>query len=151
MPLHEEERTPPPSSWESPPAGRGQSPRRLQIWYDYIDKRKIPKGRRRELEEATRLPDMAVEKYAKDQSKLSAWVQDNIPEGLTVFAFPEHLRKKLRTNNIEERLNRSIKARTRLVSVFPNQASQLRLVSAICMEISDEWETGTVYLNVKEL
>lgn len=103
------------------------------------------------LEEATRLLDMAVEKYAKDQSKLSAWMQDNIPEGLTVFSFPEHLRKKLRTNNVEERLNRSVKARTRLVSVFPNQASQLRLVSAICMEISDEWETGTIYLNVKEL
>jgi len=103
------------------------------------------------LEEAGRLPDMAVEKCAKDQSKLSAWMQDNIPEGLTVFAFPEHLRKKLRTNNIEERLNRSIKARTRLISVFPNQASQLGVVSAICMEISDEWETGTIYLNVKEL
>jgi len=103
------------------------------------------------LEESRRLLDMAVEKYAKEQSKLSAWMQDNIPEGLTVFAFPEHLRKKLRTNNIEERLNRSIKARTRLISVFPNQASQLRLVSAICMEISDEWETGTIYLNVKEL
>lgn len=103
------------------------------------------------LEEATRLLNIAVEKYAKDQSKLSAWMADNISEGLTVFAFPEHLRKKLRTNKIEERLNRSIKARTRLISVFPNQDSQLRLVSAICMEISDDWETGTIYFNVKEL
>ena len=103
------------------------------------------------MEEAKRLLDMTVEKYAKEQSRLSAWMRDNIPEGLTVFNLPEHLRKKLRTNNIEERLNRSIKARTRLISVFPNQPSQLRLVSAICMEISDEWETGTIYLNVKEL
>ena len=78
-------------------------------------------------------------------------MQDSIPEGLTVFALPEHLRTKLRTNYIEERLNRSIKARTRLVSVFPNQASQLTLVSAICMEISDDWETGAIDLNVKEL
>ena len=61
------------------------------------------------------------------------------------------MRKKLRTNNLEERLNRSIKARTRLISVFPNQASQLRLVSAIGMEIRDEWEAGMIYLNVKEL
>ena len=103
------------------------------------------------LEEAKRLLNITVEKYAKEQSKLAAWMQDNIPEGLTVFNFPEHLRKKLRTNNIEERLNRSIKARTRLISVFPNQASQLRLVSAICMEISDEWETGPIFLKVKEL
>jgi len=103
------------------------------------------------LEEAKRLLDIAVEKYAKEQSRLSAWMRDNIPEGLAVFSFPEHLRRRLRTNNLEERLNRSIKARTRLISVFPNKASQLRLVSAICMEISDEWETGTIYLDVKEL
>jgi transposase-like protein len=103
------------------------------------------------MEEAKRLLDIMVEKYAKDQQKLSAWMRDNIPEGLTVFMFPEHMRKKLRTNNIEERINRSIKARTRIISVFPNQMSQLRLVSAICMEISDDWETGTTYLNVNEL
>ena len=103
------------------------------------------------MEEAKRLLDIMVEKYAKDQQKLSAWMRDNIPEGLTVFMFPEHMRKKLRTNNIEERINRSIKARTRIISVFPNQMSQLRLISAICMEISDDWETGTTYLNVNEL
>lgn len=102
-------------------------------------------------EEAKRLLDMFVAKYAKEQPKLSAWAAENIPEGLTVFSLPEQMRKKLRTNNLEERLNRSIKARTRLISVFPNQASQLRLVSAICMEISDEWEAGMIYLNVKEL
>jgi transposase-like protein len=103
------------------------------------------------MDEAKRLLDIMVEKYAKDQQKLSAWMRDNIPKGLTVFMFPKHMRKKLRTNNIEERINRSIKARTRIISVFPNQMLQLRLVSAICMEISDDWETGTTYLNVNEL
>ena len=102
-------------------------------------------------EEAKRLLEMFVAKYAKEQPKLSAWAEETIPEGLTVFSLPEPMRKKLRTNNLEERLNRSIKARTRLISVFPNQASQLRLVSAICMGISDEWEAGMIYLNVKEL
>lgn len=102
-------------------------------------------------EEAKRLLDMFVARYAKEQPKLAAWAEENIPEGLTVFSLPEAMRKKLRTNNLEERLNRSIKARTRLISVFPNQASQLRLVSAICMEISDEWEAGMIYLNVSEL
>ena len=102
-------------------------------------------------EESKRLLDMFVARYAKEQPKLAAWAEENIPEGLTVFSLPEAMRKKLRTNNLEERLNRSIKARTRLISVFPNQASQLRLVSAICMEISDEWEAGMIYLNVSEL
>lgn len=103
------------------------------------------------MEEAKRLLNIAIEKYAKEQPKLSAWMEENIPDGFTVFSFPEPLRKKLRTNNLEERLNRSIKARTRLISVFPNQTSQIRLVSAICMEISDGWETGQLYLNVENI
>ena len=52
MPIHEEESTPPPSPWGWPSAGREQSPRRPQIWHDCIDKRNIPKGGRREQEEA---------------------------------------------------------------------------------------------------
>lgn len=52
-------------------------------------------------------------------------MEENLPEGFTIFSLPEQMRRKLRTNNLEERLNRSIKARTRLISVFPNQASQL--------------------------
>ena len=76
------------------------------------------------------------------QSKLSAWMEDNIPEGLTVFAFPAAVRQFLRTNNIEENLNKQIKSRTRLIPAFPNVDSLLRLVSAICAEISDDWETA---------
>lgn len=94
------------------------------------------------LEEAKRLLDIVVGKYAKCQSKLAAWIEENIPEGFTVFAFPENVRQFLRTNNMEENLNKQIKSRTRLIPAFPNVASLLRLVSAICVEISDDWELG---------
>ena len=45
------------------------------------------------------------------QAKLAAWMEDSIPEGLTVFAFPAAVRQFLRTNNMEENLNRQIKQR----------------------------------------
>ena len=61
------------------------------------------------------------------------------------------MRKKLRTNNIAERLNAAIKSRTRIITVFPSQASQLRLVSAICSEQSEDWDSGNIYLNVEAL
>jgi putative transposase len=35
--------------------------------------------------------------------------------------------------------------------LFPNEASLLRLVSAVMMEIREEWETGKVYLNMEPL
>jgi len=107
----------------------------------------------RSLDEAKRILADIVEKYAKTQSKLSAWMEDNIPEGLTVFAFPASVRQFLRTNNMEENLNKQIKQRTRLIPAFPNIDSLLRLVSAICAEISDEWETSNYrYMStIKEL
>lgn len=96
--------------------------------------------------EAQRLLDLSIEKYKKSASKLSTWMEANIPEGFTVFSFPENQRKKLRSSNMIERLNREIKRRTRVATLFPNESSLLRLVSAILSETSEEWETGKRYL-----
>ncbi|OIN97775.1 MAG: IS256 family transposase [Anaerolineae bacterium CG1_02_58_13] len=81
-------------------------------------------------------------------SKLAAWMRENLPEGFSVFSLPRHQRKRLRTNNMNENLNKQIKRRTRLAGVFPNEASLLRVVTAVLVEISDEWESGNVYLNM---
>ena len=90
----------------------------------------------------------AVEKYRKTASKLADWMESNIPEGLTVFSFPTAHRRLIRTTNGLERLNREIRRRTRVVSIFPNDTACLRLVSAILMEVSDEWEGGRIYLDL---
>lgn len=87
-----------------------------------------------------------IQKYEKSASRLSEWLAGNIPEGLTVFAFPADHRRWLRTTNGVERLHREIRRRARVVSIFPNQASCLRLVSAVLNEISEEWLIGRTYL-----
>ena len=68
---------------------------------------------------------------------------------MTVFSLPEAHRKKLRTTNSLERLNKEIKRRTRVATLFPNEKSRERLVTALLSEISDEWETGKIYLTMK--
>jgi transposase-like protein len=88
----------------------------------------------------------AVAKYASAAPKLAAWMEANVPEGLTAFAFPEAHRRLIRTVNGLERLNQEIRRRTRVARLFPNEASCLRLVTALVMEISEEWETGRAYL-----
>jgi transposase-like protein len=99
-----------------------------------------------EFSEAQRLLQITIEKWKKSAPKLSGWMEENISEGLTVFQFPEEYRKKIRTNNPLERVNKEIKRRTRVVSIFPDEASCLRLVSALLLEISEEWETGNRYI-----
>jgi len=90
-----------------------------------------------------------VQKYEKSASRLADWMEHNLPEGLTVFAFPEAQRRKLRTNNSLERLNREIGRRTKVVGIFPNDAACLRLISAILMEQDEAWQTGRVYLAIE--
>lgn len=87
-----------------------------------------------------------AQKYRESTPKLAAWIEENVPEGLTVFRVPPTHRRRLRTSNMLERLNQELKRRTRTATLFPNEASLLRLVSAVLMEQSQEWETGKRYL-----
>jgi putative transposase len=87
-----------------------------------------------------------VRKHEKSAPKLAAWLEENVPESLTVFRLPAAHRQRLRTTNMLERLNRELKRRTRVATLFPNEASLLRLVTAILVEVSEEWETGKRYV-----
>jgi len=100
-------------------------------------------------EEAERQLALMLEKYKTTAPKLAAWAEENIPEGLAVFSLPQAHQKRLRTTNAVERLNRELKRRTRVATLFPNDASLLRLVSAVLVEISEEWESGRVYINME--
>jgi putative transposase len=97
-------------------------------------------------EEANRLLAQVVKKYSESAPRLSAWMEENIEQGLTVFSFPVEHQKRLRTTNLCERVNREIKRRTRVVGVFPNARSLERLVTAVLMEMSEDWQSSTRYL-----
>ena len=68
--------------------------------------------------------------------------------GFAVFDYPSAHRIRLRTTNGLERINRELKRRTRVASIFPNPPSCLRLVSALLAECDEEWMTGKIYLNM---
>jgi len=87
-----------------------------------------------------------VHKYQKSAPKLAEWMEENVPESFAVFRLPPTHRVRLRTTNMLERVNRELKRRTRVATLFPNEASLLRLVTAVLMELSEEWETGKRYV-----
>lgn len=102
-----------------------------------------------DLEQAKRLLDNSVEKYKTKASKLSKWMAENIPEAFSCFKFPMAHRKRIRTSNMAEVCNREIKRRTRVISIFPNEASLLRICSAYLKALDERWEAGKVYLNME--
>ena len=123
----------------------------------YVPKLKMRKQVHNDIRDIFNAPDRTsaeerlkfyAAKYEKNAAKLSVWMEENLPEGLTVFALPEGHRKRMRTTNMLERVHEEINRRTRVAGLFPNEASLLRLVSAVLMELSEEWETGKRYLNM---
>jgi putative transposase len=78
-------------------------------------------------------------------------IEEGIEDCLACLHFPGSHAKRIRTTNTLERFNQELKRRTRVARIFPNRDSVLRLVSALAMEQSEEWETGRRYLDVSLL
>ena len=99
--------------------------------------------------EAERLLAKAVAAWTESAPRLAEWMDVNLREGFTVFDLPPAHRRRMRTSNLLERLSRELKRRTRVATLFPNEASLLRLASAVLAEVSEEWETGRRYLTME--
>ena len=95
-------------------------------------------------DEAERLLEIAVKKYRATAPKLAEWLEANIPEGLAVFALPAAHRRRLRTINMLERLNKELKRRTRVAGLFPNEASALVGQRLRSVEISGGWRRTAI-------
>jgi putative transposase len=79
------------------------------------------------------------------------WMEETLEDTLAVFALPKEHRTRMRTNNGLERFHEEIRRRSRVVRIFPNRDSCLRLCSALSMEQSEDWLTGHRYLNMEVL
>lgn len=99
--------------------------------------------------EAQRLLNIAIKDWQTSHPQLATWADTNLPEGFAVFGLPEAHRVRMRTTNGLERLNKELKRRTRVATLFPNPDSCLRLVSALLAEQDEEWLTAKIYLNMK--
>lgn len=92
-----------------------------------------------------------IETWQKTEPKLVEWVELNIPEGFNVFNLPKGIQKRLRTTNLIERMNQELKRRSRVVRIFPNEAACLRLLSAVALEIHEDWLTERRYFSDNDL
>jgi transposase-like protein len=95
-----------------------------------------------DLASAKQLLDRFLKTWQSKEPKLASWAETNIPEGFSVFELPRNLRRHFRTSNLIERMNQELKRRSRVVRIFPNEESCLRLLSAVLLEIHEDWSSS---------
>jgi len=103
---------------------------------------------RRDIQEAQQDLAAWIGKWSGKYPKLVDWAESNIAETLTFYRLPRAHHKHLKSTNMLERLNEEIKRRTRVVRIFPNTESCLRLIRALCVETHETWLEDSRYLNM---
>lgn len=106
---------------------------------------------RRDIQEANRDLAAWIGKWQGKYPKLVDWVENHIGETLSFYRLPRAHHKHLKSTNMLERLNEEIKRRTRVVRIFPNETSCLRLIRALCVETHETWLEDNRYLNMSLL
>ena len=103
---------------------------------------------RRDIDEAR--ADLAawLARWQAKYPRLTDWVEDHIEQTWTFYRLPRQHHKHLKSTNMLERLNEEIRRRTRVVRIFPNRDSCLRLVRALAVETHEDWLEANRYLNM---
>jgi len=103
---------------------------------------------RRDLGEAKRDLAAWLLRWQSKYPRLCDWVEENIEQTLTFYRLPRAHHKHLKSTNLLERLNEEFKRRTAIVRIFPNEASCLRLIRALAVEMHENWLEAPRYLNM---
>jgi putative transposase len=102
-----------------------------------------------DLESARKIRDQIIEKYEAKASKAIDLLDQAFDDITAVLALPLRYRKRLRTTNSVERLNQEIRRRERVIRIFPNAASVIRLMGALLIEQDEKWQTGRKYFDMQ--
>jgi putative transposase len=89
--------------------------------------------------EAQRRHHEFQERFATSAPKAAACMEAAFDDAMAVIELPEKYRRRLRSTNMQERLNEEIRRRERVIRIFPNESSAIRMVGALLAEINDDW------------
>jgi transposase-like protein len=102
-----------------------------------------------DLAEAKRRLAEFSERFAKTAPKAVSCMEAGFEDAMAVMALPEKYRRRMRTTNMQERLSEEIRRRERVIRIFPNDDSALRLIGALLAEQNEVWQERR-YLDMDE-
>ena len=110
-------------------------------------------GRREEAEDKKTARKMAhdiQDDYSTKACKAMACFDKGLEDAITVLQYPARYQQRLRTSNLAERVNEEIRRRQRVIRIFPNEESALRLVGAWLADLHEQWQVSVKYFDMEE-
>jgi putative transposase len=101
-----------------------------------------------DLDSARKVRDQLLGKYGTIAPKAATLLDESFDDVTAILAVPLKYRKRLRTTNGVERLNQEVRRRERVIRIFPNEASVIRLIGALLMEQDEKWQAGRKYFDM---
>ena len=92
----------------------------------------------RNVEEARKVCDEIIRDYGDIAEKAMKILDEGFESSMTVMTLPEHYRRFYRTSNHIERLNRELKRRSKVIGVFPNGDSLVRIIGSYMIEMNEK-------------
>lgn len=96
---------------------------------------------------ARKRADSLAEEYEKRFPEAIQILEDGLEDSLQFYSFPALDFRKIASSNMLERLNKEIRRRTRVVGIFPNPDSYVRLVATYLMEYAEDWSDARAYFS----
>lgn len=104
----------------------------------------------RNLEKAKEYKDEMFERLREIAPKAAELLDEGFDDIAAIFALPAKYRTKLRTSNLIERMNEELRRRERPIRIFTNEASVLRILGTVIMEIHEKWKVSKLEFDMKE-
>ena len=89
------------------------------------------------IEKAREVRDAIIADYSDVAEAAMNCLDEGFDSAMTVMVFSKFLRRMLRTSNHIERLNREMKRRSKVIGIFPNEESIIRLMGSVLLERND--------------
>jgi putative transposase len=101
-----------------------------------------------DIETSRTLLNQTLERFQNTAAKATAVLEAGFDDATAVLELPEACRVRIRTTNIVERLNREIRRREKVVGIFPNRDSVIRLLGAVLMEVDESWSEQKKFIDM---
>jgi len=102
-------------------------------------------------EDALQMADMVIEEFGKRYPEAIDTLRNGLEDSLQFYHFPQIDKRRISSTNVLERINKEIRRRSKVVSVFPSSKSYLRLIATYLMEYTEDWESERSYIQPAKL